>query len=570
VCRYCINGHDCREKGQKHEGVNADFILYISSINTEHCNISNTVAFASYCQLESKYNRPVAGYVNICPGSVSSKQSDIHSALATLKHEILHALGFSAGLYAFFLDSNGNPLTQRDKHTGKPPFNQISNMYEPSDLVVKTFQRRNWKISDGFIDRNVTMIVTPKVVDEVRKHFNCNLLEGAELEDQGEIGTKLTHWEKRVFENEAMTGTYTQNSVFSRITFAFLEDTGWYTANYSNAEELSWGKNLGCSFAQKSCKSWIDEKRHKGESIRPFCNNIPNVAGNTESKYECNANRDAVLLCNLMRYHHSIPYFYRNFDSTHHQNHLHSDAKEFTSLNPVFSYLGGSVILADYCPFMQQVSWSVSSDQIRDSKCSFDENKPDKSKNYVLEEYGKNSKCFLHNRTWQIYSEKCSSRITVSKTIGCYNYKCDPNEGLLVKVNDQYFKCAYKNQILDFRINTNSQNKNLSVYFGNLICPSCQEICSDLCPSELITTTPTIIQSNSQEEGFFMSHLRHNSYNNKESTFLNEQHSECLKIVFNSGSKIINDKFIKYLLILIFFIFSESNGLNVYIFKINF
>lgn len=62
--------------------------------------------------------------------------------------------------------------------------------------------------------------------NEVRNHFNCSQLEGAELEDQGEIGTKLTHWEKRVFENEAMTGTYTQNSVFSRITFAFLEDTG--------------------------------------------------------------------------------------------------------------------------------------------------------------------------------------------------------------------------------------------------------------------------------------------------------------------------------------------------------
>jgi leishmanolysin-like peptidase len=107
------------------------------------------------------------------------------------------------------------------------------------------------------------MIVTPRVVDEVRMHFNCSSLEGAELEDQGEIGTKFTHWEKRVFENEAMTGTYTQNSVFSRITFAFLEDTGWYTANYSNAEELSWGKDLGCGFSKKSCKSWIDEKRHK-------------------------------------------------------------------------------------------------------------------------------------------------------------------------------------------------------------------------------------------------------------------------------------------------------------------
>lgn len=87
-----MNGNDCREKGTRYPGINADFILYISAINTEHCNISNTVAFASYCQLESKYNRPVAGYVNICPQSVSPKQSDIHSALATLKHEILHAL----------------------------------------------------------------------------------------------------------------------------------------------------------------------------------------------------------------------------------------------------------------------------------------------------------------------------------------------------------------------------------------------------------------------------------------------------------------------------------------------
>ena len=69
------------------------------------------------------YGRPVAGYVNICPQSVSSKESDVHSALATLKHEILHALGFSAGLYAFFLDENGRPLTDREPRSGKPPFN---------------------------------------------------------------------------------------------------------------------------------------------------------------------------------------------------------------------------------------------------------------------------------------------------------------------------------------------------------------------------------------------------------------------------------------------------------------
>ena len=36
--------------------------------------------------------------------------------------------------------------------------------------------------------------------EEVRKHYGCDILTGAELEDQGEEGTALTHWEKRLFE----------------------------------------------------------------------------------------------------------------------------------------------------------------------------------------------------------------------------------------------------------------------------------------------------------------------------------------------------------------------------------
>ena len=36
--------------------------------------------------------------------------------------------------------------------------------------------------------------------EEVRKHYGCSELSGAELEDQGEEGTALTHWEKRLFE----------------------------------------------------------------------------------------------------------------------------------------------------------------------------------------------------------------------------------------------------------------------------------------------------------------------------------------------------------------------------------
>lgn len=66
--------------------------------------------------------------------------------------------------------------------------------------MIKTVVRRNWTVHGGVVDKEVQMMVTPKVVEEVRKHFNCSYLEGAELEDQGEDGTALTHWEKRIFE----------------------------------------------------------------------------------------------------------------------------------------------------------------------------------------------------------------------------------------------------------------------------------------------------------------------------------------------------------------------------------
>lgn len=36
--------------------------------------------------------------------------------------------------------------------------------------------------------------------EEARKHFNCPILEGMELENQGGMGTELNHWEKRLLE----------------------------------------------------------------------------------------------------------------------------------------------------------------------------------------------------------------------------------------------------------------------------------------------------------------------------------------------------------------------------------
>lgn len=135
-------------------------------------------------------------------------------------------------------------------------------------------------------------------------------------------------------QNEAMTGTHTQNPVYSRITLALMEDTGWYSANYSMAQELGWGKNLGCNFAMKSCKEWISTKSSplswvyrniqpkrtvyrndymrifkyfRGKSIHPFCNKVKQDPLQTE----CTDDRSSVALCNLVKHSQPLPKKYQ-------------------------------------------------------------------------------------------------------------------------------------------------------------------------------------------------------------------------------------------------------------------
>uniref|UniRef100_A0A914REA0 Leishmanolysin-like peptidase n=1 Tax=Parascaris equorum TaxID=6256 RepID=A0A914REA0_PAREQ len=148
--------------------------------------------------------RPIAGHVNLCPNALSTQPHDQEVLLSTVKHEILHALGFSAGLYTTNLI---NECSYSNRYNKPVSLNKERGYYDWDSNTIKTIIREDWWTADG-------------------------TLEGAELENQGGDGTALTHWEKRLFENEAMTGTHTQNPVYSRITLALLEDSGWYRADY--------------------------------------------------------------------------------------------------------------------------------------------------------------------------------------------------------------------------------------------------------------------------------------------------------------------------------------------------
>uniref|UniRef100_A0A0M3JY20 Leishmanolysin-like peptidase n=1 Tax=Anisakis simplex TaxID=6269 RepID=A0A0M3JY20_ANISI len=438
-CRYCSspNPYNCIASGPNDgPGVeNADFLLYVSAVLSDRCKNIDTVAYAAHCQQEADFDRPIAGHVNLCPNALSTQTHDQEVLLSTVKHEILHALGFSAGLYAFFRDDNGNPRTKRNRYNKPLSLNRERGYYDWDSNTVKTIMRDDWWTADGIViplleafiqllselftnfiqcsldtvhhlrvSHPVHMMVTPRVMQEVRRHFNCDHLEGAELENQGGDGTAFTHWEKRLFENEAMTGTHTQNPVYSRLTLALLEDSGWYRANYSVAENLHWGKGLGCEFAQKSCGEWINKRSARSESIFPYCNEIKHDGKRSLATTRCTAQRDSLALCNLIPYREILPKDYQNFEKL-----------EGVQAAGVKHY-GGSVELADFCPYNQEFEWKGSSTMSnsnssapkrRDSRCEIEGNIATSDEtNSILELYGSQSGCFDLATAWT--ERKCS------------------------------------------------------------------------------------------------------------------------------------------------------------------
>ncbi|XP_023446727.1 leishmanolysin-like peptidase isoform X2 [Dasypus novemcinctus] len=459
-CRNSRRGKWPYEAVPDQEGVqDADFVLYVGALATERCSHENIISYAAYCQQEAKMDRPIAGYANLCPNMISTQPQEFIGMLSTVKHEIIHALGFSAGLFAFYHDKDGNPLTSRFAD-GLPPFNYSLGLYQWSDKVVRKVERL-WDVRDNkIVHHTVYLLVTPRVVDEARKHFNCPVLEGMELENQGGMGTELNHWEKRLLENEAMTGSHTQNRVLSRITLALMEDTGWYKANYSMAEKLDWGRGMGCDFVRKSCKFWIDQQRQKRQMLSPYCDTLRS----NPLQLTCRQDQRAVAVCNLQKFLKPLPQEYQYFD-------------ELSGIPAEdLAYYGGSVEIADYCPFRQEFSWHLSGEYQRSSDCRILENQPDLFKNYAAEKYGPQSICLIQKSAFVM--EKCERKLSYPDWgSGCYQVSCSP-QGLKVWVQDISYLCSRAGQVLPVSIQMNGW-----IHGGNLLCPSCWDFC-ELCPPE--------------------------------------------------------------------------------------
>lgn len=359
-------------------------------------------------------------------------------------------------MYAFFRDENGEPRTPRDD-IGKPPidFDLRVRKWSENTIIQTT---RPWKVRGGFLNKTVNLMVTPRVLQEVRDHFGCPDLEGAELEDQGGDGTAITHWEKRIFQDEAMTGTvHTKDPAYSRLTFALLEDTGWYMPNYQYAQEIAWGRNLGCDFARKSCKALMEES-----DKYPFCQDI---MSSSSARTSCTFDATAIGSCNLVQFGSTLPPLYQNFDAIE-----GIDPKEIGTV-------GASVTLADFCPYIQEFTWK-SQGTSRGTRCQDLDNQPTYENNYALEDYGIGSMCFEQAGPW---TQRSCSMLKQWQRYGggCYSSICE--DGMLkILLENATLTCQKSGQAIDVAL-----VKGEWLHEGNIVCPPCNQFCDDCSNSDV-------------------------------------------------------------------------------------
>jgi hypothetical protein len=177
--------------------IKSDFVLAVRFANIEEFPPG---VLAAAVPIKFGYNyKPIIGLLMIgIDTSFYSHDRVMEYFSEVFLHELTHALGFLGGMFQYYPGGLENTI-------------------------------KNKKIRG--IER--TIMITPKVVEHAKKYFNCDSIEGVELEDQGGTGSSGSHWEQRILLGEYMGAViYQEEMVISEFTLAALEDSGWYKVNF--------------------------------------------------------------------------------------------------------------------------------------------------------------------------------------------------------------------------------------------------------------------------------------------------------------------------------------------------
>jgi hypothetical protein len=404
-------------------GFATDFVLFITS---RPILGGGTLAFASSCA-SNNLGRPVSGHANFNTSSMVLIEGDKPRQLGIAIHEISHALGFSSGRFSTFIRWIDESQFERLTDSG----------------VYKTITQSGYSFS---------RIITPNVVSACRNHFGCPTLEGGDIEDGGSAGTAGSHWEKRIFNNEYMTGSDSNFPIYSNITLALFYDSGWYDIEWSKAQELVWGNNKGCSFATDNCANWPKDGGYKCDQINP------NTGIGTEF---CSWDYRGHGYCNIRDYSTALPTQFQHYGSP---------------------TIGGHSELMDYCGFVYpNVYCGLGSDSIY--------NQIDLSKiSSTGEKYSTSSLCFVANlnkvnSAINLQNYGIGEIIVSALSPKCYNATCVGPSDLRVQVGEVWYKCRANQKLTD-----------IIGYGGHIECPDPVVVCDS--NQKIILTWPEISRVN--------------------------------------------------------------------------
>jgi len=376
-----------------------------------------TIATAAAIYIDRSNYQPYCGEVNINYNIDYSKKGIEEYLTSVLIHEITHILGFSSYFFNYFNFS----FTRMDKYG-------IQRFYLNSSKVIKV----------------------------AKQYFNCSDIDGVELEN--DEGTTNSHWESRILLGEYMCGYIRiEEEVISEFTLAYLEDTGYYKANYYTGGLMRYGKNKGCSF------------------LKDKCVNNYEINSKFENEFFDSTSYGIDPSCSSGRLGRAYNFFstYKNLTT----NYQYFKYKEYGGYRP-----------ADYCPVPSQFSieqkinyysgrCSKLGDGTYGSYIDYWEKRKEGEEgeikrfynNSILEKitgekYSDHSFCYLSSLI-KTTEEKCNIFTQKPRAV-CFESFCS-SKSLTIKIHENYIVCPRAGGKIE-----------LDEYGGYLLCPDYNLICT--------------------------------------------------------------------------------------------
>ena len=387
-----------------------DLLIFYRFMNREdEKDYIDTDIITHIAYLRKDGGQPIIGEIILNKTSINNKRNSFEYWKYYFLHSLTHLLG-----YNYYMINN-----------------HLTNMYILTKNDSYNIQRK--------------YLYSEKLIKVAKKYFNCDNIDGIELEEN----TESIHWESRILLGEYMCNFgYELDQVISEFTLAYLEDTGYYKANYYTGGKMQYGKNKGCEFIKEKCV--------KNYEINPKFENefYDSVMSDNGIDPSCSSGRQSRGYFGMWIRDY-IPSYYQYFRR---------------------DYIGG-YYMADYCPVAQNYYYDVINQHFV-GRCDigtgdygtgiYYQNNLNYTngelENITGEKYSPNSFCYLSSLIRDDEKKK-STYSQVARAI-CYETFCS-SKSLTVKIHNNYIVCP-----------RGGGKINAIGFSGYFLCPDYNLICS--------------------------------------------------------------------------------------------